>query len=272
MNKKAMPAINMLIGVAIILAVILIIFLTPSIRNIIINYTNTIIPSLNQTTPPQQEGIEILRYDLSKNEVQYYTGTQWLDFKDREGGQVDLNNKRIYYGVVKTELSNYYYQQEKPREQFTIKTIPPETFWPNQNDLPNDYCVSMDYIASPTKNPLNKQLGDVSITLWSIETPTSCSSPLYGTLTFTKDNKLILGGEGDITSKHPNIFKSISEKAVSWRKPDLSKPITISYDDLNKILKKETQNNQHQLSNTFCPELFDNQYLVVYLDQPKTTC
>jgi len=50
------------------------------------------------------ESIEKLRYDLSEDSVQYYDGTEWVDFE-----RVDLGNKIVNRNDVKESFVKWYY-------------------------------------------------------------------------------------------------------------------------------------------------------------------
>ncbi len=57
---------------------------------------------LNRTVEVQ-EGIEILRYDLESDKVQYYDGTQWLDF----GKELRLGDKVLNYELVRKDFVDF---------------------------------------------------------------------------------------------------------------------------------------------------------------------
>lgn len=60
---------------------------------------------LNLTRTDKVEGIAYLRYDLIKQDVRYYDGIEWKDFKDTK--KVKLNDKEIVYEEVLKDFWNY---------------------------------------------------------------------------------------------------------------------------------------------------------------------
>lgn len=101
-EKKGDGGMNLVIVGGIIAAVVLVI-----IYFSIWGFGGKTIPffqwlGLNRTVEVQ-EGIEILRYDLASDKVQYYDGTQWLDF----GKELRLGDKVLSYELVRKDFVQY---------------------------------------------------------------------------------------------------------------------------------------------------------------------
>jgi len=57
------------------------------------------------------EGVNILRYDIAEDKVQYYDGERWVDFEKQ--GEIKLRNKKLNYVDVRGEYKNYWYGGER---------------------------------------------------------------------------------------------------------------------------------------------------------------
>ncbi|MBI2451657.1 hypothetical protein HYV50_01100 [Candidatus Pacearchaeota archaeon] len=268
MNKKAQEdsrtSIFPILLVVFLLAV-LIIFLGIKGSDILDRLKN-FIPGFrpqNATT----ESIEIIRYDIENNNMQYYDGLSWLDFQN----EISLENKKLNHNSLIADFSDNYYGKTRQKERVSISQETLKEFYKNNyNSLPvlDAYIFNMVQYTSDSPKDFSKR-GDVYAILISKIGFGKDDNKIYGELTLNANNELkIRTINNDLSSlmlyfsriqQTSELYKATVPKMAEWRDSVLKKPIKINYKE-----------NEQSTSNYFCAEKKDNKFLVVYLDKPKS--
>jgi len=105
MKKKGDIPVSYVIGAVIVVFVLVIVIfgLAKIFGFDIINFFRNL-PDLNRTVTPD-EGPEKLRYDLGNGKVQYYDGTQWVDFENDLG----FSERIVNYDSLKKGFEDYLF-------------------------------------------------------------------------------------------------------------------------------------------------------------------
>lgn len=117
-DKKAELATSQLIIILLTAALLVMIILYwPQLKAYTADRLALIIPSLNASKPPAED-VQIIRYDISQDNVQYYDGVSWLDFPMEQNSYIEVENKKIERQKLYINLAtNYYYNSELRSEK-----------------------------------------------------------------------------------------------------------------------------------------------------------
>ncbi|MEK6800505.1 MAG: hypothetical protein AABY05_01095 [Nanoarchaeota archaeon] len=216
----------------------------------------------------QEENITIkeiayIRYDISKDKVQYYDSTSWNDFPQNK--ETVLDNKKISEDALKLEFSKLYYTRKfpvtLPLVEVVNKKIKELAGWENGRIYKKEFTItgfsqkekgSLFITAAHTSSNLDQGKGDLTT---------------YFKLSL--DNTL---SEYSTSIDYSPIFKYLDSpeyeiigKTAEWRDSVLKNPISINY--------KTLSDNQFVLkTETFCVQKIDDLYLNINLNEPKSSC
>jgi hypothetical protein len=283
------------IVLALIAAFVLIVvylFLFGPFRSILEN-AGFLIPTLN-ASQPLAENIQLLRYDISEDEVKYYDGTKWHLFG---ADVVKLGDKKLSETTMLEDFTNGYYYNKGKREQDVVieskvrifddeedekfseaGKIPPLLYdalifrtvrQPDVTPTDKDWTEFAANFIYPIFDPEELfERGDVEAFIISQAGYQKGDNKVYGNLAYGLDKKMRIRKinfdlEGPRLEVDPilpseDLYRITAPLLEEWRDSVLKEPITINYND--------------DESNTYCVEKFDNKYLVVNLKEPKTEC
>lgn len=74
------------------------------------------LPSFNDTKP-RVTNLEILSYNLKEDKVQFYDGSNWVDFKNQ--ASVKLNDKTVQYSASYNTFFDYYYGRRDSSKDYS---------------------------------------------------------------------------------------------------------------------------------------------------------
>src|SRR3989338_619137 len=63
------------------------------------------------------EGVQVLRYDIVNDKVEYYDGNKWIDFKQ---GAAELESKKVNYADALKNFQDYFYQSRNAESSKTL--------------------------------------------------------------------------------------------------------------------------------------------------------
>ncbi len=115
MNRKAEGEMIWYIIPLIIVVFLIIILTVPTLRVFIgqhIPFAKNI-PGFTQSNE-SVESVEIIRYNIETGDVQYYTGTTWIDFP--EGEEVYIGSKVLSGDKLNLDFQKYYQQARERKE------------------------------------------------------------------------------------------------------------------------------------------------------------
>ncbi|MEK6818582.1 MAG: hypothetical protein AABY10_01470 [Nanoarchaeota archaeon] len=216
----------------------------------------------------QEENITIkeiayIRYDISKDKVQYYDSTSWNDFPQNK--ETVLDNKKISEDALKLEFSKLYYTRNFPATLILVernnKKIKELQGWESGRAYKKEFIISgfsqeekgavfIETMHTSARNDPNRGESKTRFRL-------------------SLDNNLCeYIGLGDLCP----IFKYLDSpeyeiigKTAEWRDAVLKNPISINYKTLN-------ENEFVPKTETFCIQKIDDIYLNINLNEPKTSC
>lgn len=214
-------------------------------------FLENILPNFG-TEKPIIESIEVIRYDLYEDRVEYFDGEQWIAFTK---GEKIFENKVVKEEGLKSDFRDNYYYDPKIRESFAI----------NIPDFGNLKFISFskvneqaEYIAwyERRHTPLLMKLGDP---FFVSRDQTGNTLGYY----YIIDQKLYFSKTSGAQSEDTQVVDSPnSQKLITsfliWRDSILKKPIEIHYFDKSGNAK----------SDWYCVTKYDNMYLAVDLNKP----
>ena len=106
MNRRGLGLIEILGIIAIAIIVLFIVFSFLGKVGIISSNFFSIIPDFYPGTPGVKD-VQILRYLIDKNTVEYYDGIKWNSFNKQ--GAAELGDKKVSYKDVTDQFYNYFY-------------------------------------------------------------------------------------------------------------------------------------------------------------------
>jgi hypothetical protein len=134
-----------------------------------------IIPGFN-FTQGGTEKIEIVRYDIAENKVQYYDGVIFLDFPPDTAAEIKIGTKKVSHNNARYYFAENYYYKEDAREWLTIidfgtviRNSLRDRLYPGEPEIANtipalDGCIiAGPFIASIREN--SPQRANVQINL-----------------------------------------------------------------------------------------------------------
>ncbi len=247
------------------------------------------LPGFNRTVE-RVSGIEILRYDIIDEKVQYYDKAYWRDFE----GEVFLGDKRVKYGDVKRDFERFYYESKRENnlieieQRFSLIGI---------LDLVNSYNNNIILIDKNLQDWSRVLGSSLNLKSYKIYVPDGvsigyrrdlelsfarfgsigCEKCKSGDVEFQLMNKelsrgspisFVLGLDDTFSILYSDIkqlskinvkedlLNRIFNGMMNWRESVFDKPIRISYseDDIGIV-------------NHFCSELRDKRYIVVDLSK-----
>lgn len=236
MNKKATSAEQGVTLATILGAIVLVIALIAAsyfIWKYAIPFYNNL-PDFNETAT-QVSGVEILRYDVQNDAVQYYSpatenrDSKWTNFR----GRVSLDEKNISYDTVLSSFRSYYF--------FGSRTS-------NSMKLNEQYAVEFNIEQYSGKD---WKVGDVMITIISNGQVQgffilSLSSDSFG---YPSPYVIAKSDAEKLMQSHADWASTIKSQATAWRDSVLKNPISISYND-----NVDGQSKQIQV----CPDSISN--------------
>ncbi|MBI2632233.1 hypothetical protein HYW75_04470 [Candidatus Pacearchaeota archaeon] len=179
------------------------------------------------TKKDKVEGMEILRYQIIEDKVQYYDGTNWLDFKD---GKVELEEKILTQSEVTEDFIKYYFYNKR-----------------ENNDHLFVFLINRNPELDKDKGSLLIKNGDVTVVIKENKEQ------------FVLDNKnevYIVRRSEDVNVEHiildngdeidvvvssgggfklervdssAGLYNTIKDRAMAWRDSVLKKPIEIGF-------------------------------------------
>jgi len=208
------------------------------------------LPGFNQTKPPVVD-MEILRYRILQDKVQYYDGIKWNDFKDQ--GSVEMNGKTIYY--YSRPDKNYQGIKLELLHNFISKSS--RDPWPGQAVLLSAPKIASEKIAEPLPTwyraddwvayglvnawdavfadsyPIDKG-GDMRLAVKS-----GLLGPVVDIYVIHIDNsarKLVYKANGQFDKEESVLAPghiNLMNEAIAWRDSFLDKPTKVTYFDAN---------------------------------------
>jgi hypothetical protein len=237
MNRKGI-SIEYLVGAIIAIAVLVVVlgFLIFGWGSSFADTINNLIPSFNKSID-KIEGFEYLRYNLSGNNVQYYSGVEWKDFgKD---GIVKLNDKLVSVDI-KTQLEDYYYKRQADLDlKGNIKIVKVKMFSDDK-----------DFIF----------LSGKSITFEGRVESSYGIDKFYVLSNEDIFLRRVIGNDGDYFEELDGVDSSdfrLKEELIIWRDSILNRPVKLTY-----------QEEDSEVTLSYCVEKKDKIYLVVDLSKP----
>jgi len=214
------------------------------------------LPGFNQTKPPVVD-MEILRYSIANDKVQYYDGTKWNDFSTQ--GSVEMNGKTIYYypkngysGIRVYLLYNFISLDSRwdwhargpglllsPPRMASLPDIQYATpVW----YYPGDWIFvkpvnAWIWLFSSSENDYQNQAGDMRLVIKA-----GTEGKVLGRYVIHLANSMIkLNYNNDGTYKNEEnvdlaadpLLRTARDLAVEWRDSFLDKPAKVTYFDAN---------------------------------------
>ena len=231
----------------------------------IINKIKVLIPGYNMTKPPIED-IEIIKYDITNDKVQWYDGVKFYDFGPK--GDAKVGKKNLDHGTLRKEFGNdWYYKSDYRGDKWTKLSNGTNRLIYSQKDI--------EKFASQTyKTPPELDLFIISVQLpkgelYSVlRNQNRQESKVYGEFVLGLDDNLYFrkikydfsGLEDKSVSiqKDSEVYKEVSAFLVNWRYSILEKPVLLTYQEDGK--EKETK--------SYCVILYKPDKLKVDLAKP----
>ena len=238
-----------------------------------------LVPSFNDTKPIARD-IQVFRYQILDNNIKYYDGEEWLDFKE----ELELSDKRISKSEFINNFNEYYYSSPRSKEK-TIQLKNPVKGEINSlvgSSFRTGDVEILAILRSPQKikNAVTsnektlKERGDVSALIVPLEDKIITNSPEL-VLDTNNNLRLIIAKESTLQgiefetkeiSKDSEIYKSIAPKIISWRDEIYKSPIPLSYQE---VLSQDIVGPPAKIIIYSCAEKIES-YLIIDLSKPKT--
>jgi len=253
MNKKANVS-DELKNIGIAVAVLIIVLIGLALWYLgIFDRIKILLPGFNSTQPVKSD-IEIIRYDLSRDNIQWYDSVNFWNFD--KNGQTSFNKKTLQKSNIKSDFEDYYYNRDLPI-QFVL-----EKRFNNKIKTINNGAQRVYKNKFLIEKFDNLEKGNVTITVYYATETLLGESPKYFILTL--NNELYEINPENREEKEIYKFEYIDEpekeiisKVNAWKFSILSKPIKINYKE-----------NNIGTSNYFCVSFYNPSYLKADLSSP----
>jgi len=227
-------------------------------------------PDFN-TTSSEIDTPQILVFDITQNNVEYYDGINRIDFEKK--GFIEFEDKKVEYQKVKDDFYNYYhglYEYKNIREKNKRVSLPNsflKEIYPENSQLYNQMPYSFDACI------INIDRNNNIIMRLISPNAESCASRTYGEFLITPEKKVILKKvekfensipvlESEYASPNANVKKTILEIATEWEDSILSTPMRIRFIDKNTNTEKTIKT---------CVEKVEK-YLSADISKPSEKC
>ncbi len=216
MNKKGQEADSKGIGpiIAAVVAAVVLVIVAIALYNFFsgggASYL-TNLPGFNNTKPLVVD-LEMLRYSIANDNVQFYDGTTWRDFEKQ--GAVEMNGKKVNYLETKNSFTGDYFQSKTLREKNPMITV--------KDASGNTQQIKL--ILTPQSGPgggvaiIINGVGDYLLTINNGVEVWKVSGWIFVSAEYSPIDKSLTDTE-----------KLAIEKAIEWRDSILAKPIAITY-------------------------------------------
>ena len=171
------------------------------------------------------EGIEKLRYKIIEDKVQYYDGTDWLDFKDEK---VELGGKTLIENNVKNDFRKYYFG-------IPIRTGSDNLFifLINKNSEIKGQLIKNGYVTVVIKETKEQVVLNNENEIYIVDSSKD-KTKIEHIVLDNGDEIDVMRSTGDgIALKYVDssagLYKTIKDRAIAWRDSILKKPVEINY-------------------------------------------
>jgi hypothetical protein len=209
------------------------------------------------------------RYIVSDDAVEYYTGTEWKEFK---GKNLDIGNKRVSYDELSRKFYDYFYASRGP-ERVRINEDAQKILYDGYKAVPVLDAVFVGVLKGVGTKGYYYVNGNVYIELKKADVP---DDKVYGQIISNPQGEVYLNRVNKNLELPPDnyvkqdtsllFYKGIATKAEEYRDRVLKKPVELSWGivEKGKEVKRE--------SGKFCTEkiIFQGKMsLVVRLEKPE---
>ncbi|MBX4196468.1 hypothetical protein KW805_02690 [Candidatus Pacearchaeota archaeon] len=192
------------------------------------DWFKNLLPGFDNNQSPVTS-LQVVRYQIDSDNVQYYDGSQWRDFREPKNWQVVVGDKQVYWGDAHTDFVEYYYGWEGSPFYSAYKDVYAKrgirrTLIPWHESVPLQ--VTYFYNASDPN-------GKMGIAYISFMQKLSDKNTLFYNFAF--DGKLYDGDNvnHDVSLvTNPTVIRQYGDPVGNWRDAVFAVPVRISYKEI----------------------------------------